>query len=158
MENLVIIKSVAAELEAGNPLGAADYFADDFVYSGPAPEHLGKSQFLALMAAIKEAFPDWSWGFNAIMDMGNVVKALRLPHGTHTGEFSLPGLKTIPPTGTRVMLPPELVEYRIEGDKIVEMNVKTAPEGGLLGLLSSLGMDAPHILHRLLNFRLKGAA
>ncbi len=142
MTNAEIIQAAFRALESDNALNMAPYLADDFVWHGNLPHDFSKGNFLNLAITLKRAFPDFSFGLKIVKEVSrNVIKATMEPVGTHTGEFSLPGLTPVAPTGIVVALPRQVLLFTLENEKINRLELEIASGGGLEDLLAHLGVE-----------------
>ncbi|RJP77624.1 MAG: hypothetical protein C4524_07835 [Candidatus Zixiibacteriota bacterium] len=150
MERVDIIKALVADLESDDPRQAAAYLTEDFRLIGESPQPLDKDAFLELAKALKRGFPDWSYGLGEYMSQhGRVIRTVMSNSGTHVQEFSLPGLRPVPPTGFSIAQPPEAMEFEFRGSRICVIRVEAASGGGLMGLLEWLGVELPVCTHGL---------
>ena len=142
MSKVDIVQAFSDALEAKDFNKAASYLADDFVFVGPAPQPLGKQEFLAVQRACEEAFPDWSFNSHDEVEQGDRVVAAVQITGTHTRDLVLPipGLPPIPATGKRVSLPEEHITFTFKGDTIASLTSDNVPGGGIPGLLAQIGV------------------
>ncbi len=131
----------AWEVNDANTL--ASYLADDFVCKGPLPQPLNKEQYIGYMKAMMTAMPDWSFNAHILHEQGDTVLFVTQITGTHTGDLSLPELPIIPPTGKKIALPNEHMEYTVNGDTITAITTDQQSGGGLAGILAQLGMQLP---------------
>ncbi len=150
MSPVDVVKTFITALQAGEIEEAADYMTDDFVERGWTPLPLNGQGFLALMSALRNAMPDFSFNLSDARERDDEVEALIQISGTHTRDLALPefGLPLIPYSGVAIYLPQTHSVYRVKERKIVEMRVETIPGGGLTGLLQQIDTDLP-ILPRL---------
>ena len=140
------VRAMFAAVEAGNMDKAAALVSDDFVFSGPVPEPVGKEMWVGMQGLLLAAFPDWSFNLEDVKEEGNVATTTHHITGTHTGDLDLSpmGMPTIPTTGKAIDLPVEHAEITVEGDKIVKMHVgDVSPDGGLPGILKQIGVEMP---------------
>jgi predicted ester cyclase len=139
------VQRFIAALEARDWRAVARHLTGDFVFSGP-PQPLRRDGFLALMKALGNALPDWSFNLHDIQyAAGGTVSAKMRITGTHTARLALPmpGLPPLPPTGKKVALPEECVEFVPAGDKVAAFAIIPVPGGGISGLLRQLGAELP---------------
>jgi hypothetical protein len=142
MTNAEIVQAAFRALESENAQNMASCLADDFMWHGNLPHDLSKANFLNLAITLKRAFPDFSFGLKIVKEVSpSVIKATMEPVGTHTGEFILPGLTPIAPTGTVVALPRQVLLFTLKGEKIVRLEIEVASGGGLEDLLAHLGVE-----------------
>jgi predicted ester cyclase len=121
----------------------ASYLSDDFVCTGPLPQPLNKEQYVGYMKAMMTAMPDWSFNAHILNEQGDTVLFVTQITGTHTGDLSLPGLPIISPTGKKIALPNEHMEYTANGDTITAITTDQRSGGGFAGILAQLGMHLP---------------
>jgi predicted ester cyclase len=145
MTKIETIKAFSAALEAREFEEAASYLADDFVFSGPVPEPIGKQEFIAIESAFENAFEDWSFNSHDEVEHGDKVVAAVKITGTHSHDLVLPmpGVPTIPATHKKVSLPEEHLEFTFKGDKIASLTSDNVPGGGVPGVLQQIGVPLP---------------
>lgn len=150
MNPVQVVKTFITALQAGEMEEAARYMTDDFVEQGWTPQPLDGQAFLAMMSAIHNALPDFSYHLSETREGGEGVEAFIAGEGSHTRNLALPefGLPLIPYSGTTIRLPQTQALFRVKGDAIAEMLVESIPGGGLNGLLQQIGTELP-ILPRL---------
>jgi predicted ester cyclase len=146
MDAVALVQAAFAATEAGDMAKAGSYMTDDFAFSGPMPQPLGKAEFLALQGALVAALPDWKFNAKDFKVQGNKVTATVQITGTHTATLSpiMPGMPPIPATGKKVALPPEPFSVTLRGDKLAAFEVAQTPAGGVPGLLAQIGAPMPH--------------
>jgi len=119
---------------------------DDFAFTGPVPQPLGKAAFLALCQAMHTALPDGSFNARDYREAGDQVTAATEITGTHTGPLAIiPGVPTVPATGKAVRLPPEQMDATLRNGKIARLDVTVPVAGGVPGLYAQVG--APLAAH-----------
>jgi hypothetical protein len=124
-----------------------DYLTDDFTFSGWTPKSLTKSDFLNVMAGLKEGLPGLIFNLHNVREDGDKVLGTWQLVGYQTDSFNLPalGLPPIPQMARSVSLPTEDVTYIVENGHIVLIFVQPNSEGGIKGLLRQLGINVPII-------------
>jgi len=139
------IKAFSAALEAREFEKAGSYLADDFVFTGPVPQPVGKHVFIAIQSAFESAFEDWSFNSHDEVEQGDKVVAAVQITGTHTRDLVLPmpGMPTIPATKKKVSLPEEHLEFTFVGDRIASLTSDNVPGGGIPGVLQQIGVPLP---------------
>jgi predicted ester cyclase len=139
------VKAFSAALEARDFDKAASYLTDDFVFSGPVPQPIGKQEFIAVQSAFESAFQDWSFNSHDEVEQGDKVVAAVQITGTHTRELALPmpGMPPVPATNKRVSLPVEHITFTFRGDKIAALTSDNVPGGGVPGILRQIGVPLP---------------
>ncbi|HEX2911073.1 MAG TPA: nuclear transport factor 2 family protein [Chloroflexia bacterium] len=146
-----IVQALVADFETNDIAKAAELLADDFVFSGVAPQPIGKAEFLAMERAVHQAFPDWKYNQRVVEELGDRVKVVVQNTGTHSGvldlsEMGLP-VPPIAPTGTKLNMPVEPVQYYLRDGKIYEMQAAPTPGGGVPGMLQQIGVNLPTPAH-----------
>ena len=140
-----IVKEGLAATEAGDYAKLENLVADDFSMAGPIPMPVGKREFIGLMMAMHQAMPDWSFNAGEFKENGDQVTVPFQITGTHTGELQLPlpGMPPIPASGKKVALPSEPSTFTVKNSKLVKLEVSDVPGGGVMGILSQLGVSIP---------------
>jgi len=93
----------------------------------------GPSGYLAIIAMMREGFPDIRWTSEEMISEGDTVAVRFTMRGTHQGTFF-----GVPPTGTEITVQ-ALALYRLTEGKIAEEH--GAPD--MLGLLQQIGAFPP---------------
>lgn len=123
----------------------ASYLADNYQFSGPIPEPVGKEEWLGLLNVLQTAFPDLQ--YNAVITgiEGNVVMSTNQLSGTHTGDLdlSMMGMGVIPATGNSFSNPVEDSEGTWDGEMLVSTHIHSGEGGGLMGILAQIGVELP---------------
>jgi hypothetical protein len=140
-----VVKEGLAASEAGDFGKLESLVADDFSMSGPVPMPVGKREFIGLMMALVKAMPDWKFNAGEYQENGDQVTVPLRITGTHTGELQLPmpGLPAIQASGTKVSLPSEPSTFTVKNGKLTKLEVASAEGGGVMGILSQLGVNMP---------------
>ncbi|HLZ61221.1 MAG TPA: nuclear transport factor 2 family protein [Ktedonosporobacter sp.] len=143
--NSDIVKLFMNALEINDFEVAADYLADNFIFSGWTPLPLYKKDFMAVIQGLKEGFPGLMFNLHNVQEADNGVTGTIQVAGYQTDSFILPslGLPPIPQMARSVSLPTEEVEYLLRDGKIEVMSVEPVKEGGIKGILHQLGVDVP---------------
>jgi hypothetical protein len=124
---------------------AAKCLSNDFRFSGPTPKPVDSKECIDVHRHLVTAIPDWRFNYKPIKEDQNEVVGKVHITGTHTRELTLPmiqNLGPVQPTGKRISMPEETVHATIKGNKISRFHVDVPPNGGIMGLLSSIGVDA----------------
>ncbi len=119
-----------ASAELADQLIAPD--ASFHVPGRPEPMR-GPSGYLAIIAMMREGFPDIRWTSEEMISEGDTVAVRFTMRGTHQGTFF-----GVPPTGTEITVQ-ALALYRLTEGKIAEEH--GAPD--MLGLLQQIGAFPP---------------
>ena len=143
MSKTEIAQAFSLALETRDFDRAISYLSDNFVFSGPVPQPIGKHEFLAFQRAVEDAFPDWSFNAHDVQEQGEKVTAAVQITGTHTRGLVLPGIPAIPATGKQISLPEEHIEFTLQGDKIASLTSDNIPGGGIAGILAQIGVPLP---------------
>jgi predicted ester cyclase len=140
-----ITDAFSAALESRDFEKAGSYLSDDFVFTGPVPQPVGKQEFLAIQRAVEDAFPDWSFNVHDVQEQGEKVTGAVKITGTHTRDLALPmpGIPVIPATGKKLSMPEEHLEFNFKGEKIASLTSDNVPGGGLPGVLAQIGVQLP---------------
>jgi predicted ester cyclase len=133
-------------IEAKDTAAAAELLSDDFTFSGPVPEPINGEMWLGMHDRLNAAFPDWKFNISDVHPHGEVIHCTAQITGTHTGELDLSplGLPVVPATGKSFQLPREEMGVAVVGDKITSISGESTPGGGVMGILSQLGVEVPH--------------
>ena len=145
MSAIDIVKAGISAVEAGDFKKLDGMLADDMVFAGPVPEPLGKHELMGVLMAMLTAMPDWKFNPSNFKENGDVVTVDLQVSGTQTGELSLPmpGLPKLPPSGKKVSLPKEPSTFTVKNGKVSRLDVASTPGGGVMGILSQLGVKMP---------------
>lgn len=145
MNPVDVVKTFITALQAGEMEEAAGYMADDFVERGWTAQPMDGQEFLAMISALRNAMPDFSFNLSDVRELDDGVEALISVSGTHTRDLALPqfGLPLVAYSGVAIYLPQAHSEYRFKEQQIAGMLVETIPGGGLNGLLQQIDTELP---------------
>jgi hypothetical protein len=145
MSAMDIVKQGLAATEAGDFGKVDSMVADDFSMSGPVPMPVGKREFIGLMMALLKAMPNWNFNARDYKENGDQVAVMLRITGTQTGDLQLPmpGMPAIPASGKKVSLPAEPSTFTVKNGKLAKLEVASTPNGGVMGILSQLGVNLP---------------
>ncbi len=150
MSAIETVKTVMAALQSGDMELAATLLADDFRLEGLAPQHLSKSQYLAVQSELLAAMPDFTYNLDAVQtnrepETNFHVRAQCTIIGTQKGDLNLPlfGVATIEATGIEIVLPQTSLLYNVEDNVVKKMLFEPQPGGGIAGILQQLGAEIP---------------
>ncbi|HLO15624.1 MAG TPA: nuclear transport factor 2 family protein [Anaerolineales bacterium] len=145
MSAMDVVKEGLAATEAGDFQKLDSLVAEDFVFAGPVPQPVGKREFMGLQMALLKAMPDWKFNAKDVKENGDQVAMMLQVTGTQTGELQLPmpGMPAFPPSGKRVSLPYEPSTFTVKNGKLTKLEVESSASGGLMGILSQLGINMP---------------
>ncbi|HLO33158.1 MAG TPA: nuclear transport factor 2 family protein [Anaerolineales bacterium] len=147
MSAMDVVKEGLAATEAGDFGKLEGMVADDFNMSGAVPMPVGKREFIGLMTVMLKAMPDWKFNASDYQENGDQVKVMLHITGTQTGELQLPmpGLPAIPASGKKVAMPAEPSTFTVKNGKLTQLEVSDTPGGGVMGVLSQLGVNMPNM-------------
>jgi predicted ester cyclase len=120
----------------------ADTVSDDLAFVS-ATRTLSKAEFLRMLVALYTGFPDWHYDHDAPEWQGDLLAVKWRQGGTHAGEFAMPGLDAIAPTGRKVQIPEHYFFYRVAGDRIVMIRPEPVVGGAPRGILEQIGVPVP---------------
>ena len=145
MSPVQVVKTFITALQAGEMEEATRVMTDDFVEQGWTPQPLDRRAFLAMMSALRNGLPDFSFHLSKPRERGEEVEALIAVAGTNTRDLALPefGLPLIPYAGVAIQLPQEQATFRVKEGAVAEMRVEALPGGGLDGLLQQIDTELP---------------
>lgn len=143
--NIEIVRTALKYAEKGNIEAMGEQMADDFAFTGATPQPMNKEQFLELMRAITTAIPDWQFNITNVSGAGDNVRLVNRITGKNTGTFDYQpmGISSVPPTGKSVALPQQTVDMVVRNGKLVAFIVTPTQGGGLMGILTQLGIKVP---------------
>ncbi len=132
-------------IESRETGAAAELLSGDFTFAGPVPDPINGAAWLGLHDSMNAAFPDFSFNLKDVQQAGDAVQGTLELSGTHSSELDLSalGMPNVPATGKSFQLPPEPVTVTIEDDKITSVRAAKVEGGGVMGILSQLGIEAP---------------
>ena len=144
MNEIDLVKSGLKSIEAADFLHYREMYSDNFIFSGPVPKPLSRVEYIDLMRAVLKAFPDWKFNATNFKQVSDHVTCNTHITGTHTGVLELPMLGiSAQPTNTRFASPEELLTVTVENSKITRVESGDVPGGGLMGILSQIGVQIP---------------
>lgn len=145
MTALEMSKKLLEALEANDTTAAAKYLSDDFTFSGPVPKPISGREWLGMQQNLSKAFPDWKFNVTDLREEGGKVRGTVQITGTHKGELDLSGIGMgrIAATGKAIKLPREELTLTVSNGKFASLNSPAASNGGVMGILSQLGVKVP---------------
>ncbi len=125
---------------------AYDWLSRDLiVHSSVKP--FNKKEMLDHFDSVFAAFPDWKIDYdNLAIEDDKVTICIRMS-GTHSNSLMLnmPGVKHLPATGKRVVLPEQKFTCTVENDQVVDIVPESNHDAGLFGLLRQIGAKVPPV-------------
>ncbi|MCH8877249.1 MAG: nuclear transport factor 2 family protein [Chloroflexi bacterium] len=145
MDAVEATKKLFALIESRETRAAAELLSDDFTFSGPVPDPINGAAWLGLHDRLNDAFSDFSFNLRDAQQVGDAAQVTLQLSGTHSSELDLSALDmpNVPTTGKSFELPPESTTVTFEGEKITSIQVAAVEGGGVMGILSQLGVEAP---------------
>jgi len=145
MDPKATVQALMDSVQKGDFAKAKSLLADDFQFSGPVPEPINGDAWMGMSMNLKKAFPDLDYRFHVDDADGDVVKLSAQLKGTHSGDLDLTaiGMGVIPPTNKSFANPHEHGKATVKGDKITAWVVEPIEGGGVMGILSQLGVKPP---------------
>ena len=145
MDAQQLVSNLWSAIEAQQFDRALDYLACDFQFSGPVPATLNSLQWIRMHRAFAAAMPDIAINYIPNGDSYGMVHGSVQLSGTHTTKLDLrlPGVPAVFATGKRITLPREKVDVAVEQGKVVVLNIERLPDGGLMGILTQMGVALP---------------
>jgi predicted ester cyclase len=136
------IDAYLTAFQQGDTATMGQFLADNFGFTGPAPEPLPAAAFLGLVTTFFTAFPDIDWQLETsdVSTDGFVVTTRT--SGTHTGVLDLTPLvgARYEPSGDAFQLPRQEFAYEIESELVTQITARPADGTGLPGILAQLGL------------------
>lgn len=145
MSGIDVVKAGLAAVEANDFNKFAGMLSDDMMFAGPVPKPLGKREFIAVQSALVAAMPDWKFNGADFKEDGDLVHVVLQITGTQTAELKppMPTMPPVPATGKHVALPKEPATFTVRNGKITRLETESVPGGGVMGVLSQLGVPLP---------------
>jgi predicted ester cyclase len=105
---------------------------------------MNKEAYIGMSKMLLSAFSDFKWMLKDLRQEGDSVIMSGHFEGAHTSDLDLSamGMGVIPTSGKKIVWPEAIVEWKVEGDKILSQK----PYGGASGLeafLAPLGVKLP---------------
>jgi predicted ester cyclase len=145
MDGIEMTNKLFQAIEGKDKKTAATYLTDHFTFSGPVPQPISGTEWLNMQQALSRAFPDWKFNATDLREEGGKVQANVQITGTHTGELDLSslGLPNVPATGKKIKLPREAITLSMSDGRFSSLVNTPTPGGGVMGILSQLGVKVP---------------
>ena len=145
MTNLEVGERYIEVMNARDWVGLSDILSDDFTFSGPVPEALGKQDYLALSHGMGTAFPDIRYNSELVNVSGEEILFSHQLSGTHTGDLDLrfAGGGVVPPTAKFFLNDRETGKAIICDGKICSIHIPAIENAGLPAILRQIGVELP---------------
>jgi predicted ester cyclase len=132
-----IVKSAIKMIESGKIND--NFFADNLVVEGIRPTPMNKKQYVEFLDRLLASVPDLSFNCREIVQKNKDTVAAKVKiTGTNTSHFDIPDIPSHPATGKSFKLPEEIVEYKIESNRISK--IKASPER-INHMINQLGIN-----------------
>jgi hypothetical protein len=145
MNQREIVQALLDSVQRGDFEKANSLLSNEYQFSGPVPEPINAETWLAIHKNLKKAFPNLDYHFHVDGAEGDVTKISAELKGTHSGELDLGtlGLGVTPASNKSFAIPREHGKVTCKGDKVVSWVMDRIEGGGLMGILSQLGIAVP---------------
>ena len=145
MDSKATVQALMDAVQQGDFEKAKSLLSDDFQFSGPVPEPINGAQWMGMSANLKTAFPNLDYQFHVEGTDGDAVKISAELKGTHSNDLDLTamGMGVIPATKKSFANPHEHGTVTVKGDKVASWAVEATKGGGVMGILSQLGVELP---------------
>ena len=143
-----IVQALLDSVQRGDFQKARFLVSKDCQFSGPIPELIQREAWMGIYKNLKKACPNLDYHFHVDrvdgLD-GGVVKISAELKGTQSGVLDLSpvGLGVTPATHKSFALPHERYRVTIKHDKVASWVVEQSEGGGLMGILTQLGIPEP---------------
>jgi hypothetical protein len=143
-----IVQALLDSVQRGDFQKAKFLVSNDCQFSGPVPELIKREAWMGINRNLKKACPNLDYHFHVDrvdgLD-GNVVKISAELKGTHSGVLDLSpvGLGVTPATDKSFATPCEHGKVTIKDSKVASWTVDRIDGGGLMGILTQLGIAVP---------------
>ena len=145
MNQREIVQALLDSVQRGDFEKAKSFLSNDYRFSGPVPEPINAETWLVINKNLKKAFPNLDYQFHVDGVDGDVTKISAELKGTHSGVLDLSpiGLGVIPATNKSFAAPRENGKVTCKSDKVTSWVVDKIEGGGLMGILTQLGIAVP---------------
>jgi len=145
MNQREIVQTLLDSVQRGDFQKAKSLLSNDYQFSGPVPEPINAETWMEINKSLKKAFPDLDYRFHVDSVDGDVAEISAELKGTHSGVLDLSpvGLGVTPATNKTFATPREHGKVTFKGDKVVSWIVDKIEGGGLMGILTQLGIAVP---------------
>ena len=145
MNQREIVQALLDSVQRGDFEKAKSLLSNDYQFSGPVPEPINGETWMEINKNLKKAFPNLDYHFHVDGVDGDVIKISAELKGTHSGVLDLSpvGLGVIPATNKSFATPREHGKVTIKNEKVSTWVVDRIEGGGLMGILTQLGIPVP---------------
>jgi len=143
-----IVQALLDSVQRGDFQKAKFLVSNDCQFSGPVPEPIKCEAWMEINKNLKKACPNLDYHFHVDrVDglSGHLVKISAELKGTQSGVLDLSpvGLGVTPATDKSFATPREHIKVIIKDSKVASWVVEPIEGGGLMGILSQLGLAVP---------------
>ena len=145
MDSKATVQALMDSVQTSDFEKAKSLLSDDFQFSGPVPEPINGEAWMGMSMDLKKAFPNLDYHFFVDSADGDVVKISAELKGTHSGDLDLTSLNmgVIPATNKSFANPHEHGTVTVKDGKVASWATEPIEGGGLMGILSQLGVKPP---------------
>jgi hypothetical protein len=145
MNQREIVQALLDSVQRGDFEKAKSLLSNDYQFSGPVPEPINAEKWMEINKNLKKAFPNLDYHFHVDGVDGDVIKISAELKGTQSGVLDLSplGLGVIPATNKSFATPREHGKVTIKNEKVSTWVVDRIEGGGLMGILTQLGIPVP---------------
>jgi len=144
------VQALLDSVQRGDFQKAKFLVSNDCQFSGPVPEPIKREAWMGMNKNLKKACPNLDYHFHVErVDglNGHLVKISAELKGTQSGVLDLSpvGLGVTPATNKSFATPREHVKVTIKDSKVASWVVEPIEGGGLMGILTQLGLTMPSL-------------
>ena len=145
MNQREIVQALLDSVQRGDFEKAKSLLSNDYQFSGPVPEPINGETWMEINKNLKKAFPNLDYHFHVEGVDGDVIKISAELKGTQSGVLDLSpvGLGVTPATNKSFATPREHGKVTIKNEKVSTWVVDRIEGGGLMGILTQLGIPVP---------------
>ena len=140
MDAKAVFQKFTEAVDCGDIEALGKLVHDDFRIDGAGVTGIGKADFIAVMKAQVDAFPDYSENPSDIKEDegGDVVHFVAHVRGTQMYPLILPGRPPILASELPFQLPPEPAWVKVKDGKLLVYHVEPVRGGGIEGIISQI--------------------
>ncbi len=142
MDDKTTVRQYFAAVEAGDIDRLSHLLADDFIFDHQAaPQPLGRTAYLDVMAALGNGIEDWKFNVVSGPEGASPVTSTVRITGRQVADVDLSaqGLGIAVSNGNTFQLPAETCNFHVNNGKISKISIPDVGGGGLPGILEQLG-------------------
>lgn len=145
MDTKQVVEDFMTAFEKGDREACLACLSDDFTFSGPVPKPLNAHEWIGTAAGMLAGLPDINYNMKIVGVDGEKATVSSQLAGTHTADLDLSkmGLGLFPATGKSFSNPEEQGVMTVANGKITSYDITPVEGGGLMGILTQLGVSPP---------------